>query len=679
MPTSLTVHELGERFRRRELTPSEATRAYLARIEALDPQVKAYLTVTSEQALRRAAEADARFAAGTPRGPLDGVPVAVKDVLCTRGIRTTCGSRILEGYVPPYDATAVARLLEAGAVLLGKLNMDEFAMGSSTENSAFFPTRNPWDLTRVPGGSSGGSAAAVAADLAAAALGTDTGGSIRQPAAFCGDVGLKPTYGRVSRYGLVAFASSLDQIGPLTKDVEDAALVLRAIAGHDPLDSTSVDVPVPDYRAELGRGVEGLRIGIPAEYFIEGLDPEVEAAVRAAIQVLEKLGARSQPVSLPHTQYGLAAYYLIAPAEASSNLARYDGVKYGLRTPRARDLIEMYSKTRAAGFGAEVKRRVMLGTYALSAGYYDAYYGKAQRVRTLVRRDFQEAFGRVDLIAAPTTPGVAFKFGGEPNTRTCPVCQGMPGTLPAINRRAVEFGIRTALALDCAVNALNRFARKHYYYPDMPKNYQISQYEEPLAEHGRLAIDVGGAARAVGVQRLHLEEDVGKLIHEGSLDTAPASHVDFNRAGVPLMEIVSRRDIRSSEGAAAYLRALRASLIYLGVCDRNMEEDSLRCDANISLRPKGSPELGTKVEIKNMNSFKNVQHALDYEIKRQARALESGERIVQETRLWDPDRGHTVSMRSKEYAHDYRYFPEPDLPPLQIEPRWVDEIRASLP
>jgi aspartyl-tRNA(Asn)/glutamyl-tRNA(Gln) amidotransferase subunit A len=411
MPTRLTIHELGERFRRRELTPSEVTEAYLARIVALDPQVQAYLTVTREPAMRQAAEADARYAAGTPRGPLDGVPIAVKDVLCTRGIRTTCGSRILESFVPPYDATAVARLLAAGAVLLGKLNMDEFAMGSSTENSAFFPTRNPWDLTRVPGGSSGGSAAAVAARLAAAALGTDTGGSIRQPAAFCGDVGLKPTYGRVSRYGLVAFASSLDQIGPLARDVEDAALVLGAIAGHDPLDSTSVDVPVPDYRALLGRGVDGLKVGIPAEYFIEGLDPEVEAAVRAAIRVLEELGARSEPVSLPHTEYALAAYYLIAPAEASSNLARYDGVKYGLRAGRARDLIEMYSRTRAAGFGAEVKRRVMLGTYALSAGYYDAYYGKAQRVRTLVRRDFQAAFERVDVIAAPTTPGVAFKFG----------------------------------------------------------------------------------------------------------------------------------------------------------------------------------------------------------------------------------------------------------------------------
>ncbi len=411
MLTELTIHELGQRFRQGELTPSEAARAYLARIEAVDRKVGAYLTVTREQALAQAAEADARFRAGSSRGPLDGVPIAVKDVLCTRGIRTTCGSKILERFVPPYDATAVARLRDAGAVLLGKLNMDEFAMGSSTENSAFFPTKNPWDLTRVPGGSSGGSAAAVAADLAAAALGTDTGGSIRQPAAFCGDVGLKPTYGRVSRYGLVAFASSLDQIGPLTQDVEDAALVLQAIAGHDPMDSTSVDLPVPDYRAELGKGAQGLRIGIPAEYFIEGLDPEVEAAVRAAIRVLEQLGARTEPVSLPHTEYGLAAYYLIAPAEASSNLARYDGVKYGLRVAKTRDVVEMYSKTRAAGFGAEVRRRVMLGTYALSAGYYDAYYGRAQRVRTLVRRDFVEAFARVDLIAAPTTPGVAFKFG----------------------------------------------------------------------------------------------------------------------------------------------------------------------------------------------------------------------------------------------------------------------------
>ncbi len=411
MLTELSLVELGARLRAGVVTPTQAAEAYLARIEALDGEVRAFLTVTRERALVQAAAADARFRSGSPRGPLDGIPIALKDVLCTRGIRTTCGSRILEGFTPPYDATVVARLFEAGAVVLGKLNMDEFAMGSSTEHSGFFATRNPWDLDRVPGGSSGGAAAAVAAGLAGATLGTDTGGSIRQPAAFCGTVGLKPTYGRVSRYGLIAFASSLDQIGPFARSVEDVALVLQVIAGADPMDSTSVSAPVPDYRAELARGIDGLRIGIPDEYFIEGMDPEVESAVRAAIRTLETLGARTERVSLPHTEYGLAAYYLIAPAEASSNLARYDGVKYGLRAPGGRDLIDMYSRTRAAGFGDEVKRRIMLGTYALSAGYYDAYYGKAQRVRTLLRRDFQQAFERVDVIAAPTTPGVAFKFG----------------------------------------------------------------------------------------------------------------------------------------------------------------------------------------------------------------------------------------------------------------------------
>ena len=409
--TDLGISELSAAYRRGECTPTQAVEAHLERIAALDGELRAFVTVTRETALAQAEAADGRFRSAQPRGPLDGVPVALKDVLCTRGIRTTCGSKILEQFVPPYDATVVARLVDAGAVLLGKLNMDEFAMGSSTEHSAFFMTRNPWDVDRVPGGSSGGAAAAVAAGLAAATLGTDTGGSIRQPAAFCGVVGLKPTYGRVSRYGLIAFASSLDQIGPFGRSVEDAARVLQAIAGVDPMDSTSVDAPVPDYLAALARGVEGLRVGIPDEYFIDGMDPEVESAVRQAIATLEKLGARAERVSLPHTEYGLAVYYLIAPAEASSNLARYDGVKYGLRTPGGRDLIDMYSKTRAAGFGAEVKRRVMLGTYALSAGYYDAYYGRAQRVRTLLRRDFQQAFERVDAIAAPTTPGVAFKFG----------------------------------------------------------------------------------------------------------------------------------------------------------------------------------------------------------------------------------------------------------------------------
>jgi aspartyl-tRNA(Asn)/glutamyl-tRNA(Gln) amidotransferase subunit A len=339
------------------------------------------------------------------------VPIALKDVLCTWGVPTTCGSRILEHFIPPYDATVVARLQAVGAVVLGKTNMDEFAMGSSTEHSAFKPTRNPWDLGRVPGGSSGGSAAAVAADLATVALGSDTGGSIRQPAAFCGTVGVKPTYGRVSRYGLVAFASSLDQIGPLTKDVRDAALVLGAIAGADPLDATSVDEPVPDYTAGLDAGIRGLTLGVPREYFAEGIDGDVARAVREAIDVLQRLGARTEAISLPTTAYALAAYYVIAPAEASSNLARYDGVKYGLRVAGARDLVEMSGRTRAAGFGPEVRRRIMLGAYALSAGYYEAYYGRAQRVRTLVGRDFAAAFARVDLIVAPTTPNVAFKFG----------------------------------------------------------------------------------------------------------------------------------------------------------------------------------------------------------------------------------------------------------------------------
>jgi len=404
------IHELTDAYRRGDLTPTAVAEAYLARIDALDGRVGAYLTVVRDQALAAARESELRWRAGAPLGPLDGAPVALKDVLCTRGVRTTCGSKMLESFVPPYDATVVERLRAAGAVILGKTNMDEFAMGSSTEHSAFHPTRNPWDLARVPGGSSGGSAAAVAGGLAAGGLGSDTGGSIRQPAAFCGVVGMKPTYGRVSRYGLVALASSLDQIGPFARDVRDAALLLGAVAGHDRRDATSIQAPVPEYVAELSKGVAGLTLGLPDEYFIDGMDPDVERAVRAAIEVLKELGARLERVSLPTTKHSLAAYYLILPAEASSNLARYDGVKFGLRVP-GRDLVEMESRTRAAGFGAEVKRRIMLGTYALSAGYYDAYYGKAQSVRTLVRREFAAAFARVDLIVAPTTPNVAFKHG----------------------------------------------------------------------------------------------------------------------------------------------------------------------------------------------------------------------------------------------------------------------------
>jgi aspartyl-tRNA(Asn)/glutamyl-tRNA(Gln) amidotransferase subunit A len=407
---SLTIHELHDLIERREISVTEVVTAFLERIEAIDPKIKSYLLVIGDRALEQAkafdsGQRDIRLS------PLAGIPLATKDVLCTDGIRTTCGSRILENFVPPYDATVMARLQDAGAISLGKTNMDEFAMGSSTENSAFGPTCNPWDLERVPGGSSGGSAAAVAADLCAGSLGTDTGGSIRQPASFCGVVGLKPTYGRVSRFGLVAFASSLDQIGPIAKDVEDAAIILQAIAGYDDKDSTSVNMPVPDYRSALSGSIRGLRLGIPKEYFIEGTHPEVSSAVERAIQTCKELGAETVEISLPHTEYGIAAYYIIAPAEASSNLARYDGVKYGFRFPDPRDLLNMYHQTRSQGFGPEVKRRIMLGTYVLSAGYYDAYYRKASQVRTLIRKDFLDAFERCDAILTPVAPMSAFKIG----------------------------------------------------------------------------------------------------------------------------------------------------------------------------------------------------------------------------------------------------------------------------
>ena len=450
------IHELTDAYRRGDLTPTVVAEDYLARIGALDGKVGAYLTVVRDQALAAARESDLRWRAGTPRGPLDGAPVALKDVLCTAGVRTTCGSKMLERFVPPYDATTVERLRAAGVVILGKTNMDEFAMGSSTEHSAFHPTRNPWDLARVPGGSSGGSAAAVAGGLAAGAYGSDTGGSIRQPAAFCGVVGLKPTYGRVSRYGLIALASSLDQIGPFAQDVTDTALLLGAVAGYDRRDSTSIQAPVPDYAAELSKGVAGLTLGLPDEYFIDGMDPDVERAVRQAIEVLKGLGARIERVSLPTTKHSLAAYYVILPAEASSNLARYDGVKFGLRVP-GRDLVDMESRTRAAGFGAEVKRRIMLGTYALSAGYYDAYYGKAQSVRTLVRREFAAAFARVDLIVAPTTPNVAFKHGEkeDPLSMYLNDVFTIPGNLSGIPGVSVPCGF-SATGLPIGLQLLGR-------------------------------------------------------------------------------------------------------------------------------------------------------------------------------------------------------------------------------
>lgn len=407
--TQLTISAALAKLRSREISAVELAQAYLARIEKLEPTLHAYITVTPERALSDAQAADAARAAGDDR-PLLGIPLAIKDVISTRGIETTCGSHILDGYIPVFTATAVQRLQDAGMVMLGKTNMDEFAMGSSTENSARGVTSNPWDTSRVPGGSSGGSAAAVAAGMAAAALGTDTGGSIRQPGAFCGVVGMKPSYGRVSRYGLVAFGSSLDCPGPITRTVEDAARVLGVMAGHDPLDATSMNTPVPDYVAALSGDIRGVRVGVPKEYFIDGMQPEVEAAVRAAIDHLKSLGAEIVEISLPHTDYALPVYYIIAPAEASANLARFDGIRFGPRIDKG-DMWDTYRATRGQGFGAEVKRRIMLGTYALSAGYYDAYYGKAQQVRTLIKGDFDAAFAQVDVIAAPVAPSTAFKLG----------------------------------------------------------------------------------------------------------------------------------------------------------------------------------------------------------------------------------------------------------------------------
>ncbi len=440
-----TLLAAAKAVREKAVSSLELTRALLDRIDRLNPKINAYITVLPDAALADAGACDAELARGAVRGPLHGVPVGLKDIFCTRGIRTTCGSRILSSFKPPYDAAVAEKVRAAGAVLLGKQNMDEFAMGSSTETSHFGPTLNPWAVDRIPGGSSGGTAAAVAAGLCFAGVGTDTGGSIRQPASLCGVVGMKPTYGRVSRYGMIAFASSLDQGGPLTRSVPDAAAVLSVIAGHDRRDSTSVDVPVPDYSAAAQRGVKGLRIGLPKEYHeAAGLDPAVRKAVGAALAKLLALGAEAVEVSLPHSEYAVATYYIIAPAEASSNLARYDGVRYGYRAEGASGLAEMMSRTRAEGFGAEVKRRIMIGTYALSAGYYEAYYGKAQKVRTLLRRDFDAAFAKADVLLTPTAPTPAFRLGektGDPITMYLSDIFTIPCNLAGIPGISVPCGL----------------------------------------------------------------------------------------------------------------------------------------------------------------------------------------------------------------------------------------------
>ena len=400
----LTAAELQQGFRAKAFHPVDVLRALESRIQSVDPTVQAFLSRDFEAALRRAEAADVSL-------PLGGIPIGIKDVINVKGDPCTCASKILQGYIAPYDATVIERLRAAGAIPFGRLNMDEFAMGSSTENSAFQTTRNPWDTTRIPGGSSGGSAAAVAACEVPAALGSDTGGSIRQPAALCGCVGLKPSYGRVSRYGLVAFASSLDQIGPLARSTRDCALLLNAVAGRDPMDSTSLDQPAEDFTAELGRDLKGIHLGIPKEYFVEGMDARVKSTIEAAIQQCAELGAELVELSLPHTEYAVSVYYIIATAEASANLARFDGVRYGRRADQPKDLMDLYVRTREEGFGSEVKRRIILGTYVLSSGYYDAYYLRAQKVRTLIRRDFATAFDKADVIVCPTSPDVAFPIG----------------------------------------------------------------------------------------------------------------------------------------------------------------------------------------------------------------------------------------------------------------------------
>jgi aspartyl-tRNA(Asn)/glutamyl-tRNA(Gln) amidotransferase subunit A len=417
----LTISELRDLLDKKEVSVKDTVNSIYQRIDAVEEKVRAFVTTTKDEALKMADGVQKKLDLGLPRWnflrgetqnrkSILGIPLAIKDNMCIKGIPTTCSSKVLYNFVPPYESTVTSRLMEQGYILIGKTNMDEFAMGSSTENSGFSVTKNPWDLERIPGGSSGGSAAAVAADECIAALGSDTGGSIRQPAALCGVVGLKPTYGRISRYGLVAFASSLDQIGPITKSVRDSAILMNILSGHDPLDSTSAPVTVPDFTAILGKDINGMKIGIPKEYFIEGMEEEVESSVKEAIKKLELLGAIPVEISLPHTGYAVATYYVLATSEASSNLARYDGVKYGFRA-EGRDLMDMYMNTRAQGFGAEVKRRIMLGTYALSSGYYEAYYKKAQQVRTLIKKDFEEAFRQVDVIVTPTSPTAAFKIG----------------------------------------------------------------------------------------------------------------------------------------------------------------------------------------------------------------------------------------------------------------------------
>ncbi len=762
----LTAEEAAGLIERGEVSSAELVDAYRAAIGERDEELHAYLHVTEGEV------------------PGDGVPIALKDVITTKGVPTTAASRILEGYIPVYDSTVASRVNAAGLPLLGKTNLDEFAMGSSTENSGFGPSKNPWDPERVPGGSSGGSAAAVAGGLAPWALGSDTGGSVKQPAALCGIVGLRPTYGTVSRHGIVPFASSLDQVGPMTKTVRDNARLYEIVAGRDPCDSTTVELPEP-VALPTREDLKGLRIGIPKELNeAEGIEPGISESVNAAIRLAEELGASLGETTLPRSvEYGMACYYLVAPAEASANLARYDGVRYGHRAAVEGDLTELYERTRWEGFGEEPKRRIMLGTYALSAGYYDAYYGQAQKVRTMIKHEFAAAFENFDVLLSPTSPTVAFRFGektenplamyladvltippnmaglpgpldpvrplrraagrppdpraavlrepalrgrprardrarlrlrpgearvsweavigleihvqlktrtkmfcrcanewgAEPNTRTCPVCLAHPGALPVLNRQAVEWAIRLGLALGCEIATHSIFHRKNYFYPDLPKGYQISQYDSPLCSGGTFVVPGPEGDRAIGIVRAHLEEDAAKSIHVGGtggrIHGSGSTLVDFNRGGTPLVEIVAEPDIRSPEEARRFLQLLRQTIVELGISDAEMDKGSLRCDANVSVREAGEEGYRTKTELKNMNSFKFVADGIAAEVARQVEVYESGGAVDQETLHFDPASGSITSLRSKEEAHDYRYFPEPDLVPLEPPAEMVDAAR----
>ena len=831
----LSAAEMAAKVKTGEVSSRELVEAHLAVIDAAEPSIKAFLKVSADQALDQADAFDAKSADDKAALPeLAGVPIAIKDMIVTKGIETTAASKILEGWVPPYDATVIEKLKAAGMPLLGKTNLDEFAQGSSTEHSAYQTTHNPWDTERVPGGSGGGSASAVAAFEAPIALGTDTGGSIRQPGALTGTVGVKPTYGGVSRFGAIAMASSLDQIGPVSRTVLDSALLQEIIGGHDKRDSTSIpEGPRPmaaAAREGLKRDLKGLKVGLIKELGGDGYQPGVEARFNEAVKKLEEMGAEVVEVSCPHFEYSLGAYYIIMPSEVSSNLARYDGMRYGLRvmppTGVPQTAANMMAYTRETGFGDEVKRRIILGTYALSAGYYDAWYGSAQKVRTLIIQDFHNAFEKADVLVSPTSPSTAFKFGekmndplamymndiatipanlagvpamsipaglsddglpvgfqfiapqqrdevmykpaaaleaaleeswggpiwqslktpwfdglnkrrigrktnimaeklmkyadatkkydvvfglethvelstntklfcpahiefgGEPNTQLTPVSLGLPGSLPVINKTAVDYAIKLGLALHCEIAEWSQFARKNYFYPDMPRDYQISQYDKPTNGNGYLDVELeDGTVFRVPIERAHIEDDAGKNTHvggaDGRIEGADHSLVDYNRAGVPLIEIVTKpiegAGDRAPEIAGAYMRAIRDIVRALNISHARMEQGNMRADVHVSLRPSADAPYGTRSETKNVNSFRGIEKTIQYEIRRQAARLDDGKEILQETRHWDEATQTTAGGRLKSDADDYRYFPDPDLVMLHITKEHIEEMKAQMP